>query len=282
VNCPICNASSNAVFVKYGYNVLECEECHHRYCELEPQASHPEEVYNDSYFTGGGAGYTDYLGEASLLIAHGRRYGRLLGQYCSPGVVLDVGAGAGFILKGLTETGWQGDGLEPNAQMAAYARQAYDLNVHVGTFEDFTPDKQYDLITMIQVVAHFYDVQRAFDTASRAVKPGGYWLVETWDKDSKVARTLGENWHEYSPPSVLHWFSRKTLARLASRYGMREVASGRPQKWLNGQHAKSLARYKLKDSPVQFLSPTLAIIPDNLPIPYPSFDLFWMLFQKLD
>ena len=164
--------------------------------------------------------------------------------------------------------------------MAAHAQRVYGLNVQVGTLEAFTPTKQYDLVTMIQVVAHFHDLQSAFEVAHRALKSGGCWLVETWDKDSMVARLLGKNWHEYSPPSVLHWFSRGTLALQASRFGMHVIASGRPRKWLNGRHAKSLVHYKLESGPFSIAAPLFALIPDGLPIPYPTLDLFWMLFQK--
>jgi SAM-dependent methyltransferase len=280
MNCPICGGVSHPVFAKYGYTISDCQECHHRFCDFKRGTEYIHTVYGDNYFTKGGAGYSDYLREDDLLIAHGRRYGQLLKRYIQPGHVLDVGSAAGFILKGLTETGWIGDGLEPNARMASHAQATYGLNVQVGTLEDFTPTKQYDLVTMIQIVAHFYDLHRAFDVAYRATRPGGYWLVETWDKDSIIARIFGKNWHEYSPPSTLHWFSQKTLVRLASRFGMHVVASGRPQKWLNGRHAKSLLRYKLEKGPLCIITPMLKLIPDSLPISYPTLDLFWMLFQK--
>ena len=44
--------------------------------------------------------------------------------------------------------------------------------------------------------------------------------------------------------------------------------------------AKSLLGYKLQNSPLGWLQGGLKIIPDQMVIPYPTFDLFWMLFQK--
>jgi hypothetical protein len=136
---------------------------------------------------------------------------------------------------------------------------------------------------MIQAVAHFYDLQRAFRVAADAVRENGYWLIETWNKDSFVARTLGENWHEYSPPSVLHYFSPATLGTLAAQFGFREVARGRPPKRLSGKHAKSLMGYKLGDSGRdRLLSWGLKFVPDRIRILYPNFDLFWALYRKQD
>lgn len=279
--CYICSAAAARLFEKHDYWICECSGCYHRFCELQPDVSHVKLVYNDSYFLEGGAGYSDYFGEAKLLIKHGERYGRLLSRYMQPGRVLDVGAAAGFILKGLHNTGWTGMGIEPNARMADYGRSALGVNVQTGTLEQFSADEQFDLVSMIQVVAHFYDVRQAFQRAAAVTKPGGYWLIETWDKDSFVARALGPGWHEYSPPSVLHWFTPATLRTFVAQYGFTEVARGKPSKWLNGAHVKSLVTYKVAGSALQ--APTTALLrllPDGLPIPYPSFDLFWALYRK--
>lgn len=281
MQCYICGAATVRLFEKHGYWVCECSACNHRFCEMQPNADHVEQIYDDSYFQEGGAGYPDYLGEADLLIKHGERYGRLMARYMQPGRVLDVGAAAGFILKGLHNTGWHGKGIEPNASMVEYASTAQGMDVQAGTLEQLDANEQFDLVSMVQVVAHFYDIRQAFKTAATAIKPGGYWLIETWDRASFVARMLGPGWHEYSPPSVLHWFSPTTLERLTSQYGFSEVARGRPEKWLNGAHVKWLLGYKLAGSVLQRPASTLmGLMPDGLPIPYPTFDLFWALYRK--
>lgn len=81
---------------------------------------------------------------------------------------------------------------------------------------------------MVQVIAHFHDLQGAFQAVIELLSPKGYLLVETWNKDSLVAKALGKGWHEYSPPSVLHWFSPSTLKQLLTPLGFHEVAHGRP------------------------------------------------------
>ncbi len=281
MKCTICAFDSLHRFEKHGYWIRECINCRHRFAELQPSVEHVEQIYADSYFQDGGAGYPDYLKEAQLLIAHGARYGRLLRRYMEPNTVLDIGAAAGFILKGLAETGWSGMGLEPNAAMAEYARTQLGMNVQTGALEHFEHDEQFGLVSMIQVIAHFYDLQAALNRAAKVTRPGGYWLIESWNKDSWMARAFGSNWHEYSPPSVLRWFAPRDLTHLAGSFGFKLVAQGRPAKRLNGAHVKSLLGYKLAGMPMlKLFSRTLALVPDDLPIPYPSFDLFWALYQK--
>ncbi len=286
LHCPVCAGPTRPVFVKNGYTIHDCVPCGHRAAALTTTATHVDKIYGDHYFNGGGDGYPNYLGEGALVTAHGQRYGHLLRNYLPAGRVLDVGAAAGFVLCGLQKEGWQGVGLEPNAQMAAYGRQQLGLTMVTGDLESYALQPgvaTFDLVTMIQVIAHFYDLRQALQQAAALTRPGGYWLVESWDYSSWPARLLGAGWHEYSPPSVLHWFSPQGLTKLAGQFGMTLVASGRPRKELNGAHAKSLLRHKLAQSTVKHvINRPLDLIPDDLPIPYPAFDLFWSLFRKAE
>ncbi|NJM56278.1 MAG: class I SAM-dependent methyltransferase [Synechococcales cyanobacterium RU_4_20] len=280
--CPVCQQPSRLLFRKYDYAIQGCTVCTHRFMPHPPEPEHVTQVYDDRYFCGGEAGYPDYLAEAKLLRRHGRRYGRMLQHRgIRPGTLLDVGAAAGFVLQGFEEMGWRGQGIEPNDRMAEYGRSQLQLPIQTGPLESLEPHAQFDLVTMIQVVAHFYDLRRAFQIASDATKPGGHWLIETWNRNSLTARLLGPGWHEYSPPSVLHWFAPQDLALLAQQFGFEGIARGRPIKRISGAHAKSLLRYKLLESPWGKLpAKLLNWVPDGLEIPYPAEDLFWALYRK--
>lgn len=281
MRCQNCRGAMRRRFNVNGYHVCACESCEHESAEVMASAQHISQVYDDQYFFGGGAGYTNYLAESNLLLKHGRRYAKLLSQYMKPGLMLDVGSAAGFLLKGFTEAGWDGRGIEPNAQMAEHARTQLGLRVEAGALETFASDERYDLITMIQVIAHFVNLERAFEVVSEQLAPKGFVLIESWDRESWTARILGQRWHEYSPPSVVHWFSRDGLKQFGARFGLSAVAAGRPAKWLDGAHARSLLSYKLGTSSFgRAVSGLTRVIPSRMPILYPAEDLFWMLFQK--
>ena len=280
MKCPICSGETIRLFQTNGYWIRECIACGHRLADIMPEAGHVGQVYGDHYFFGDVDGYPDYLSEEALLTATGRRYGQLVKSYLSPGTLLDVGCAAGFLSKGFQEAGWEVLGLEPNARMAEHARQQ-GIEVITGSLEDFHTIERFDLIVMIQVVPHLFNLHNALDAAVALTKPGGFWLIETWDRDSLTARIFGHRWHEYSPPSVLHYFSREGLGRLVQRYGFDPIAHGRPIKRLNGQHAKSLLKHNLSGEFLSWLVKAgIILIPDTMVLPYPSFDLFWMLAQK--
>ncbi len=278
--CPLCEGEARVAFEADGHAILDCLQCRHRYANIEAGDEHVRNVYADDYFDGGGAGYDDYLAEGAVVRRHGAWYARQLAKFVSPGSVLDVGAAAGFFLEGLIANGWTGEGLEPNASMCQHARERSGLTMHVGTLEDFDSTATFEMISMVQVMAHFTNPRRALATADKLTKPGGHWLIETWNFRSLTSRLFGHRWHEYSPPSVLHWFTPESACKLAREMGYKVVTQGRPQKRLQVGHAASLLRHKTDGTLLKPLVFPLTLLPRNLELPYPGNDLFWMLLRK--
>jgi SAM-dependent methyltransferase len=273
--CPLCQSDSKFVFKAMGYSIRECKRCNHRFVEIQIDSNYLNEVYNDSYFNGGGTGYTDYFQENKILLNRGRSYARKIFQLTSrKGKVLDVGSAAGFILKGFIDEGWTGIGIEPNLKMVKAGQQNLGLDIRQNSLENFSTVEKFDLITMIQVVAHFYLPVKAIQNAADLLKDDGLLLIETWNRNSFLAKIFGKQWHEYSPPSVLHYFSFKGLNEFLIKFGFIKIADGYPRKRISGTHAKSILRYHIGNN---FL---LKLIPDKMSLIYPSEDLFWVLYQK--
>jgi len=237
-------------------------------------------LYGDLYFSGGGAGYPGYLEERTLLREHGRRYAGIVAAYMPRGRLLDVGGAAGHIAQGFCDAGWDAMVLDPNRRMAAIAASLGE-QTHVGVLETFDEQRAFELVVMIQVIAHFFDLRTALARAAAANVDGGHLLVETWNSDSTTARIFRSRWHEFSPPSVRRIFTPSALDHALAHYGYARVASGRPHKWLSGAHAKSLLAYKAGRGLAGQASAMLArLIPDGMKIPYPAEDLFWALYRK--
>lgn len=274
MRCPLCNSGTQFAFATKGFPLHDCVVCGHRFAAVDAGPEHVMATYDDRYFFGGGAGYADYCSEREMLRSRGKMYARKISEFVRPGKMLDVGAAAGFVLKGFEDEGWTGMGIEPNAAMASTGRDLLSLDVRVGSLESYETDERFDLISMIQVAAHFYDPERAFAIARDLLNEGGCLLIETWDRSSKLARIFGRNWHEYSPPSVLHCYSKGGLKNYLETVGFDQIAGGRPSKKISGGHVRSLLKYRLGDRSL------IRLIPENVNFPYPSEDLFWALFRK--
>jgi hypothetical protein len=157
----ICGSGSRQLFQEYGYWIRECEACGHQFTEIEQRQGHVDSIYGDHYFGGDPTGYPDHLAEPEPLVAHGRSYARLMNQYMKPGRLLDVGAAAGFVMKGFVGMGWCVVGIKPNPGMADHTRDCLGLDVETCTLEDFQATDRFDLPSMIQVVPHFVDPTKA-------------------------------------------------------------------------------------------------------------------------
>jgi SAM-dependent methyltransferase len=282
MRCPVCSGSPEPLFVKYGMQILECAACGHRLAKPDEWDQHVERVYGDDYFSAGGAGYSDYMGEGPLLRAAGRRYGRLLARYTKPGRILDIGAAAGFVLKGFEDRGWACTGIEPNATMARHAREMLGLQVITGDLETFDSDETFDVVSLIQVIGHFRDPSEAMRVVASLVRTGSLVLIESWDRRSLTARMLGRHWHEYVPPVALHWFSLAGLCRLCESAGFLRVAHGRPLKMLTGGYVKALLQYRLPEGRIGAAASRIVnLTPAGLRLIYPFDDAVWILLRKV-
>ena len=282
MNCTLChNNNTETKFLKNGYRIASCNLCNHLFTEFEPTEGEIEQIYSDDYFFKGGAGYEDYTLEKDMLIKRGSYYANKIKKYISVGKVLDIGAAAGFILKGFENNGWQGTGIEPNRRMVEYGRKVVGVSIKKGTIETVELEGKFDLVVLIQVVAHMYDLQKAFRKIYHLLKPGGCVLIETWNKDSLTARAFGRNWHEYSPPGTLNYFSKRTLNLLMTKNDFSLVKQETPKKSINSTHAKSLIKHKLLESKrLKWLAGITSLIPGNMILPYPSEDLFWAFYKR--
>ena len=63
-----------------------------------------------------------------------------------------------------------------------------------------------------------YDLDEGMKNVARLSKQGGLVLVEAWDRESWPARLFGKRWHANCPPSMVHWYTVKTLTSIFKSY----------------------------------------------------------------
>jgi SAM-dependent methyltransferase len=95
----------------------------------------------------------------------------------APGVLVDVGCGAGILLALCQARGWKGIGFDPSVQAVGYA-QARGLEVHAGTFPPCPlADGTADALTFINVLDHLRDPFAALREARRVLRVGGVLYI---------------------------------------------------------------------------------------------------------
>ena len=280
INCPEdCNKYHTKVKNLNGFDIYDCSICDHRFAKIDKVPQHVIRNYGDAYFLEGkNGGYPNYLAESDILIQRGQKYSNILKkQNIKEGKLLDVGAAAGFILKGFISEGWEGEGIEPNKTMAKYAKTQLGLNVSQSSLEEFESENKFDCITLIQVAAHFYDLDLVVKKLNNLLNDGKYLLIETWNRNSITAKFMGWNWHEYSPPTVIHWFSIDSLVKIFQQNNFTLIKKGRLLKKINVEHALSLLSEKFNSAIIRKMA---KLIPNKLNVLYPSEDLFYIILKK--
>jgi SAM-dependent methyltransferase len=284
-SCPVCGSSDVAdAFAKHDWMVRHCRACGLRY-RAEPLDPHALPLlYGEDYFTTGGAGYGDYVGEGETHLRQARRYLRLARRLGAGGRrVYDIGCAAGFFLAEARRAGWAAHGCDVSDYAARHAREVLGLDVEAVPFlEAAERPGGYDLVTVFNAFEHLPDPVAAVEKLGRLVRPGGYLLIETWDADSMVARAFGPRWHQYDPRYVPFYYTRRSLGHLFTPREWRLAHFGRWAKWISVGRAAEIVAQNTPGALGRGIGRLSRGLLARLEVPYALGDLVMVAFQRRD
>ncbi|HET9404664.1 MAG TPA: class I SAM-dependent methyltransferase [Burkholderiales bacterium] len=148
--------------------------------------------------------------------------------------LLDIGAAGGALLEAHAASGLSG------------RRSAFDVMRYAGIERHLTGEfiegfldnpipewsrEPYDVVTLLDVIEHFYRPQDAFENLRRLTRPGGLVFIETGNTESFWPRHYGINqwWYVRLLEHHVFW-SRRSLEHMAAVHGFRIVY------WKEGRH----------------------------------------------
>ncbi len=219
--CPICGAEKNKkLYLIQGFHIVKCKICEMTF--VNPRISNEQifDVYRHEYFDRNEDGYKGYEGIADLRIQTFEKWYRDIEPYYThKGVALDIGCAAGYFLDILKENLWETEGIELDHRMRKLViKKGY--NVSNNPLEYFTSSRQYDLITMFDVIEHLPELQKDFAKISSLLSPQGVLALSTPNIDSFQHHLFRSRWFQFKPVEHLHYFSPRTLRRLAVDHGL--------------------------------------------------------------
>ena len=133
---------------------------------------------------------------------------------------LDVGCGAGGLIRAAARRGWTAVGTEV-AESAAEAVRADGFEVHVGELDALPlEDESFDVVSLVEVVEHVDDPMGLLRGAGRLLRPGGAAYVTTPHGRGISARLLRSSWSAVAPPEHLQLFSLSGIRTLTGRAGL--------------------------------------------------------------
>jgi 2-polyprenyl-3-methyl-5-hydroxy-6-metoxy-1,4-benzoquinol methylase len=165
------------------------------------------------------------------LLPHARRLDESVRRLRFPGPggrVLDLGCGNGGFLVFMRELGWSVEGIDPDREAVARAREA-GIDARVGTADQLTAvDGPYDAITLQHVIEHMHDPAKALGHVRERLKPSGTLWIATPNANAPGHGMFGRNWFALETPRHLVLFSRAGLTELLRSCGFGRVRNEPP------------------------------------------------------
>jgi len=210
--CPACaSVERRAVGEKNGFAFFDCRSCATLYTGEIPAEGQAED-------------YDEYYSESNLSVPEfvSQRVREIVGgfeAYRGSGRLLDIGFGAGTILKIAAELGWDVYGLEVSKPAVDQASRE-GFKVFHGKLLDagYTSD-HFDVITASEILEHLDSPIDNLAEVRRILRPGGLFWATTPSCRSLSRRTMGLNWTVASPPEHVQLFSRKGVLMMLRESG---------------------------------------------------------------
>jgi 2-polyprenyl-3-methyl-5-hydroxy-6-metoxy-1,4-benzoquinol methylase len=222
--CSGCGASALRPFLRLTDSaghpavLLRCRRCHLVQVETLPSEADLAAHYSHYSYDAAAAWEVSSATAASLRALSGR-----LQPYRTSGRLLDVGCGAGAVMRALGASGWNCEGLEVS-DVAVRRLREEGYRVHIGTLETLAADLGlFDVVVISETIEHVRDPRGLLAAAARVIRPGGALYLTTPHVDSLSRRLLGARWRPIDIPEHLFYFERRSMKRLLQTAGLRPV-----------------------------------------------------------
>lgn len=227
--CPLCSSKKATRLYPQAYKrLVKCSDCQLVYTNPRLKKGYLKHLYSKDYFCNTESvhfGYENYIGDEKKIVTTFKKRLNEIEKIANKGKLLDVGCATGFFMKAADEMGWSVTGNEISEFAASYAKKNYKFKVFT---EDFTkatiPQNSFDLITMWDVIEHFYNPIEAIKKAFKLLRDDGTLVLSTPNVNSYPARLMQARWVGYKlSDEHLTYFSLDTISKLLEKSGFQVV-----------------------------------------------------------
>jgi len=221
VPCEGCGGVELAtVGKKEGLTIRRCANCGLAFTSPRPRFEVVRQRYSADYFE------REYLPEMRETLESRRPYWQSILDRIEPfkGIstrLLEVGCGAGYLLREAQARGWDARGIDLNPAAVAYTR-SLGLAVDLGDIASVTfEERSFGAILLESVLEHFMHPQDALRRCASALHPGGGLFITTIGYEGDLFLTQGMAFQYAWPGEHLFYFSASSLARMCEAVGLR-------------------------------------------------------------
>ncbi len=129
----------------------------------------------------------------------------------SKGSLLDVGAGTGDFCIAASKKGWKVQGVEPNDNARAVAREK---GVQLTSSMSDYKNQFFDVITLWHVLEHLPNLEEQIQELKNLLNPNGALIIAVPNYRSFDSKYYKEYWAAFDVPRHLWHFSQKSMKLL--------------------------------------------------------------------
>ncbi|GAB6107666.1 class I SAM-dependent methyltransferase [Fusibacter bizertensis] len=146
-----------------------------------------------------------------LVAMSNRRLEKIESYSNGVGSLLDIGTGIGIFTGVAIDRNWNAEGLEFAPEDCEYASTNFDLDLLNEDFYNFNSDRQYDVVTLFEVIEHLHHPLKDLKQINKLIVPGGVLVVATPIQDSLYGKKMKEHNIFWNVITHLTYFTKPVM-----------------------------------------------------------------------
>ena len=228
--CPVCEATQlelhldvkDWMITKEFFTIQKCTSCGFHFTNPIPSEDVIGAYYKSEDYVSHSStnkGLVNKLYNLIRTITLGKKVS-LIRAYAKGNSILDIGSGTGHFLNACKQNGLDVQGLEPDNDARAFAKDNFDVDLEPLDNLLVIESDSKDVITMWHVLEHVYHLKRDIGQITRVLKQDGVLFIAVPNMNSYDAKVYKEYWAAYDVPRHLYHFQEDTIKQLFSQFDM--------------------------------------------------------------
>lgn len=264
MTCDCCGSTEwEPLFSENGVRLGRCGRCQLHYVDDIPAPEQRMTEMEEGHYAGDQT-IVDAMRQSrgeNLLRERFEGFVDLAREQVPGGRWLDIGCGAGLLLRLAQDAGFEVEGIELSADRRALAQHTTGAPVHGVPVEDVGyPDASFDVISMINVFSHLISPTQTFTELRRLLRPGGVVVMATGEMTAGVERG---DMHHWNLGDHLYFLGDGTIDHYARSTGFELLHHDR--RWLPDEmYSRAWLRATGRSAPKNALKKAIDVTPGGL------------------
>jgi 2-polyprenyl-3-methyl-5-hydroxy-6-metoxy-1,4-benzoquinol methylase len=217
IKCIFCAIDSNDVVIEEnGYKGKRCPQCGLIYVSPRPSASEIIDLYGHDNAHVSSVSHISAFFSKRL---YARHHLKIINRFVKTGMLLEIGAGAGYFLDEARKVGFAPHGIEFNPIQADYIRKTLNIPCEESPVSSAIFDgSKFDIVYHCDVISHFFDPFSDFKKINQVMKDDSFLIFETGNF-SEINQRYFKYIQRFQLPDHLFFFSADNLTKLLKETG---------------------------------------------------------------